>query len=104
MIKTIQQLATEHLNKIRILETAPQHEVMRYSEQTLARVHARMQNDPAIIEISEYFSKQMMLAAALPMPEAAKQAAVRGAVINCIMLWEDIAKEFDDQLKITPGN
>src|SRR6266852_3716389 len=102
MIKTIQQLATEKLNTIRTLETAPQQEVMRYSEQTLARVHDRMQNDPAIIEIAEYFSRQMMLAAQLPMPEAAKQTAVRGAVINCIIEWENIHQEFSDQLKVAP--
>ena len=102
-MKTIQQIVTEHLNKLRTLEAAPQQEVMRYSEQTLARVHDRMLNDPAIIEIAEYFSRQMMLAAALPMPETAKQSAVRGAVINCIMLWEDIAREFDDQLKVGPN-
>ena len=87
MLKTIPQLTTEKLNRIRILETAPADEVLRFSQETLARVHDRMENDPAIIEIAEYFSKQMMLVAALQMPEAAKQAAVRGGVINCIMMW-----------------
>ena len=74
---------------------------MRYSREILTRVHERMVNDPAVIEIAEYFSNQMMLVASLPMPEAAKQAAVRGAVINCIMIWEDVNREFEAQLKPT---
>ena len=102
MLKTIQELTTEKLNEIRIMETAPAHEVATYSQETIARVHARMQNDPAVIELAEYFSKQMMLVAALRMPEAAKQAAVRGAVINCIIIWEDVAREFDEQFKTAP--
>jgi hypothetical protein len=101
-MKTVQAIATEHLNKIKTVELAPQAEIIRYSQEIMARVHDRMQNDPAIIEIAEYFSRQMMLAAQLPMPEAAKQTAVRGAVINCIIEWEQIHAEFNDQLKPSP--
>jgi hypothetical protein len=74
-------------------------EVMKHSQETLARVHDRMQNDPAVIDLAEYFSKQMMLVAQLPMLEAAKQADVRGAVINSIMIWEDVNREFEEQLR-----
>lgn len=97
MFKTIQQLATEHLNEIKTVEAAPQEEVARFSMDMTIRVYDRMKNDPAIIEIAEYFSRQMMLVPALPLPEVTKQSAIRGAVINCIIEWENIHQEFGEQ-------
>lgn len=98
MMKTIQQITIDHLNGLRKNEfTSDIEQIKKIGGEAARRIQARIESDPAIIDLAEFYAKAVMASANLPM--GFRDQAVRNAIINCIIEWENINNEFNDQLK-----
>ena len=100
-MKNLQQITSEHINSLRKNEfVIDVEEIQKIGMSAANRIKARLENDPAIMDLSEFFTKSVMQTSFLP--PGFRDQAIRNAIINCIMEWEQINREFEDQLKPLP--
>jgi len=71
--------------------------IKKMGVEAAGRIQRRLENDPAIIDVAEFYAKAV--ASSSMLPPGFREQAVRNAIINCIIEWEDINNEFNDQLK-----
>lgn len=97
-MKTIQNIALEHINALRKREFVTSLEdVKQFGIEAAKKLQTRMTNDPAIIDVAEFYTRAMN--ASMVLPAGFREQAIRNVIMNAIMLWEDINREYDEQLK-----
>ena len=97
-MKKIQDIALQHINELRKNEFVGDIEsIKKIGMDAANRIKIRVENDPAIIDVAEFYAKAVM--ASTMLPPGFRDQAVRNAIINCIIEWENINIEFDAQLK-----
>lgn len=101
-MKKIPEIVDEH---IILAQTRATDSVA--TRQQIERLGKRMVDDPGLVKLAESMSNstttgvEMMIAAG-GFPRQLVQGTIRALVILAIMEWEDINREFDDQLKQSP--
>jgi hypothetical protein len=64
---------------------------------------APYEQDPALVMLTEHYAKALMQV--LPMiPPEMKTSTAQSVIVQVIQDWEDIHREFEDQLKPADGN
>jgi hypothetical protein len=66
-----------------------------------ALVHDRMQNDPSLAMFTAHFA-QALAGTLKVLPEAIHAAAIQSLLMQTVVEWEDVALEYDGQLKPAP--
>ena len=95
--RTINQIVSQH-----IAHSAPLvHDPIRMSAESnrmMIRLSNRMQNDPSLSAFTAHFAGA--LAGTLKMiPEHLHGQAIQSLLLQTIVEWEDVALEYDAQLK-----
>ena len=94
----MEELTMEHLSELRKKEFVYDiEEIKKMGLLAAERIQKRIENDNAIVYLSEFFARKIETTSILP--PGFRSQAIRNAIINCIIEWENINEEFNQQTK-----
>lgn len=97
-MKNIQQITSEHINNLRKGQfTLDINEIEKNGAAVALRIKNRIENDPSVMDLADFFKNAVLFTATLPEPF--KDQMVRNTIVNCLLEWEEINLEFEAQLK-----
>jgi hypothetical protein len=100
-MKTILQLVQEHIAKQAALVADPT-KLNLNAHEALLRMQRRYEQDPALVILTEHYAKALMTV--LPMiPPEMKASTAQSVIVQVIQDWEDVHREFSEQLKESPN-